>query len=246
MLSRGLPTSVTIPAPMTTPTTLPPPPSSDLLPAPPRPVTPRARRRAWLDPKVRFWWLAGLGLLAAAAYMAFAGWRAWSHQAWLSRSGTLVQAKVVRAGGHTYEGRGVPPDADVLLEFDWAGRPHQTTGRLANRKPGEFIFIGRTEPIRVNPADPNDWTAYTEPPRSSSGTFTSPSSRMSRDRVACATSKPRSMSSSRKPSCEPMRRVRTSSSTAAWRGSFTDRKDRGGDGPRLARSVRLTRARTRR
>ena len=134
------------------------------LPPPPRPITARARRRAWADPKVRFWWLAAVGLLAATAYMAVAGWRAWAHQAWLSRGGTEVQAKVVRVNDQVLEGRPGPPDAEVTLAFDWKGRPHQTIGRLANRRPGQFVFVGRLEPIRVNPADPNDWTAYAEPP----------------------------------------------------------------------------------
>lgn len=158
--------SPTVPTPEMTPPPPPPAPGSPvgLLPDPPRPVTTRAARRAWADPGVRFWWVAGVGLLLAAGYMTFAGYRAWSHQAWLARHGTVVQAKVVQANQLVWEGRGAPPDADVVLAFDWAGRPHRTTGRLANRRPGEFIFVGRLEPIRVNPADPNDWTAFTGPP----------------------------------------------------------------------------------
>lgn len=136
----------------------------DALPAPPRPVTARARRRAWADPGVRFWWLAAAVLLAAAAYMAFVGHRAWSHQAWLSQSASVVQAKVVQASGQVFGSRAAPPDADVMLSFDWNGRPHQATGRLADRKPGEFVIVGSTVPIRVNPANPDDWTSFDRPP----------------------------------------------------------------------------------
>ncbi|MDB5296159.1 MAG: hypothetical protein JWO31_2142, partial [Phycisphaerales bacterium] len=134
------------------------------LPDPPRAISPAVGRRAWFDPAVRARWLVAAALLVATGYMAFVGWRAWAHQAWLSRSGTVVQAKIVQASGLVFGSRAAPPDSEVTLAFVWDGRPRQATGRLGDRKSGEFITVGSTVPVRVNPTDPEDWTSFAQPP----------------------------------------------------------------------------------
>jgi hypothetical protein len=54
-------------------------------------------------------------------------------------------------------GRPKPPGSGLLLEFDWKGQKQSVGGVLEGRT--EFIRVGELVPIRVNPDDPNDWTA---------------------------------------------------------------------------------------
>ena len=139
-------------------------PPVETLPPPPRPLTPRVRRRAWAEPHVRFWWLAAAALVAAGVYMFIVNYVAWRREAWLIRNGTLVQAKLERSGGEVLAGRPVEPEQGVLLSFDWNGRKHETWGTLRGRAPKVIILTKSTVAIRVDPADPDRWTYRKEPP----------------------------------------------------------------------------------
>lgn len=134
------------------------------LPPPPRPVTPRVRRRAWAEPHVRFWWLTALVLLATGAYLGTAGLVAWRRTVRLIESGTPVRATVVLANGEPVKGKNQPPDSVVRLDFTLDGKPWVVNGRLEGRRPGQFIQVGSTIPIRVDPSDPGRWTARETPP----------------------------------------------------------------------------------
>jgi hypothetical protein len=138
------------------PTTLqqPPPPA-------PRAVTPRVRRRAWVEPVVRFWWLTAMVLVLIGAWFALQGVLEWRHDVKLIREGVAVDATVYQVG--EMKGRfkhPQPPDSIVTLQFSWNGTDQYTKpDRLPDRKAGEFITPGDKIPIRVNPADPTDWTS---------------------------------------------------------------------------------------
>ena len=134
------------------------------LPPPPRPFTPRVRRRAWAEPHVRFWWLAAAALLAAGLYMGVVAYVAWRREVWLVRNGTVVQAKVEQSAGETVAGRPISPESGVLLSFDWNGQRRQTWGVLEGQSPKEVILTKSTVPIRVDPENPDRWTYRKEPP----------------------------------------------------------------------------------
>src|SRR5688572_23195450 len=139
-------------------------PPVETLPPPPRPLTPRVRRRAWAEPHVRFWWLAAAALVAAGVYMVAVEYTAWRREVWLVRNGTPVQAKLEQSAGETVAGRPVPHDLSVLLIYEWEGRQRQSWGLLEGRGPKEVILTKSTIPIRVDPNNPDRWTYRKEPP----------------------------------------------------------------------------------
>ncbi|HEV2296089.1 MAG TPA: hypothetical protein VGR35_19750 [Tepidisphaeraceae bacterium] len=131
-------------------------------PAPaPRDVTPAASRRAWHEPRVHFWWIIALGLVAAAAWLAVQHLVTWNREASLIRSGTKVDA-VVWLWGARVEGRPIGPEDVATLEFEWKGQPQVLGGqRLVREVP---TFSGETIPVYVDPDNPRRWTARAAPP----------------------------------------------------------------------------------
>ena len=138
--------------------------STQTLSPPPRPLTPGVRRRAWTEPHVRFWWLAGAALVAAGAYMLVVNYVAWRREVWLIRNGTLVNATIERSNAEVLAGRPVAPEMSVMLAFDWKGEQVRSWGTLEGRRPKEVILTKSTVPIRVHPDDPERWTYRREPP----------------------------------------------------------------------------------
>ena len=143
-------------------------PDASPLPPTPRPLTPRVRSRSWADPHVRFWWLAAAAVAAVAAYLAVSGFLAWRRTARLVERGTPVTAEAVEVDAETLrtsvggKGRPKPPDSVVRLSFDFNGSKRQVTGTLDGRT--DFISVGDSVPLRIDPDDPAEWTARTTPP----------------------------------------------------------------------------------
>src|SRR4051812_39866056 len=106
------------------------------LPPPPRPTTPRIRRRAWGDPIVRAWWLLAAVLLLIGVGLITSQFNAWRHQVWLIRLGTPVMAQAVAVNDERFhagqggKGRPKPPNSPVVLEFDWNGNKREVPGYL--------------------------------------------------------------------------------------------------------------------
>lgn len=131
------------------------------LPDPPRPATPRVRRRAWTEPRVRLWWLAAAAVLAAGVYFLATRYYNWRRDLNVIRNGTEVQAFVYSAEGFPIPGRRRPPTVVVELHYDVGGKTYKVEGYLRGRT--ESFVIQSYVPIRVDPADPARWTARTEP-----------------------------------------------------------------------------------
>jgi len=131
------------------------------LPASPRPVTPRVRRRAWTEPHVRFWWVLTLALFLIGAYVCAREWLNWSRDVRLIRSGRIVDATIITASGLSSPWQVLPPDVIVTIQYEVDGKVYDKTGYLGGRK--DFIRVRSTVPIRVDPADSDQWTARTEP-----------------------------------------------------------------------------------
>jgi len=130
--------------------------------AAPRTLTPLALRRAWTEPTVRMWWLlAATILLMTLIFAADRAW-AWHTQSKLIRDGLLVDAKVTEVNGQAITNLKQPPDSQTTLDFDWQGKPQRVRGQLDDRT--DYIVVGQTVPIHVDPNDPQNWTARTQPP----------------------------------------------------------------------------------
>jgi len=133
-------------------------------PAPPREVTARARRRAWADPHVRFWWLTGLVLVGAGAYLLASRYFAWRQDARLVESGTPVEATVLQADESVARGKTLPGDKPVRLSYEVGERKFEVSAPYLQGRPAEqYIEVGKTVPIRIDPQDPTRWTARQRP-----------------------------------------------------------------------------------
>ncbi len=132
----------------------------------PRPVTPRIRRRAWFEPRVRAWLMVAAATVIAGGMLAYDNFGEWRRQAWLAHHGTPINAAVIEAAAQNLKGHRVAvlSDTVVVLEFDWHGSKHQVAGVLADTKPGKSVEIGATLPIRIDPDDPNRWTDRSDAP----------------------------------------------------------------------------------
>jgi len=128
---------------------------------PPRPITPRVRRRAWAEPRVRAIATAAAAALLVSAYFIASRYVEWRREAWLVTQGTRVDAVVTEAGGILLANKIVPPETPVTLEYEVGGHKYTLQGTLKGRK--EHIVTGGRVPIRVDPADPRTWTSLAAP-----------------------------------------------------------------------------------
>jgi hypothetical protein len=126
-------------------------------------VTVRIRRRAWSEPRVRFWWLAAAVLLVVGLTFVAQGIRARFHDAWLIRDGLRIDARVAVANGEPVKDRPQPPDSVVEIQFRWKGDPKYSPRPRPLEGRRDFIITNSILPIHVNPDDPEDWTWLDEP-----------------------------------------------------------------------------------
>lgn len=117
--------------------------------------------RAATEPRVRGWWLVVAGLLAAALYVVGTAYWSWRTENQLIDHGTPVTALIVGGSGMRAAGSVHAPEASVGLKYEVNGVDYLNYGYLGGRK--DPIVVGTNVDIRVDPADPNVWTARTEP-----------------------------------------------------------------------------------
>jgi hypothetical protein len=135
-------------------------PASPTLPEPPRPVTARARRRAWAEPRVRLWWVIALTLLLAGIILGVSQFRRWRHDSWLM---TLppVTAKITMTDKEAIPHRPVRLGTLMEVEFPFGNGMQKAwltlTGYTGEARTGEPI------PVYVNPDDPTDLTVRNQP-----------------------------------------------------------------------------------
>jgi hypothetical protein len=136
----------------------------------PRDVSGQVSRRAWTEPRVRLFWLLALGVLLVTLYLLVVHVASWSGEQRLFKSGTQVNAIVIRAQSDIHDitlpDKTMPPDTLCTIRFDWNGKPYEpASDYLAEHmERGEHIITGRPFPVRVDPTDPEKWTDRTEPP----------------------------------------------------------------------------------
>ena len=135
-----------------------------LPPAPPRELSARIRRRAWLEPHVRFWWLAALVLILSALYLLTSRFLAWQDSSRLIVSGVPVPATVLQVDESVVRGKSEPGDKATRLEYQYGGKTYEVSvAYLEGRRAEQFLIIGQPITIRVDPSDPSRWTPRQSP-----------------------------------------------------------------------------------
>jgi hypothetical protein len=130
---------------------------------PPRALTPAAKRRSLLEPRVRFWWLACLALAAVALFFLVSRTWGWFEVLRITRHGTAVTAVIDEIGGDEFQARtDASPDDQVMMHFEFNGRKYEVSGYLDGRQ--KPLNLKENVPIRVDPADPQLWTYRTDVP----------------------------------------------------------------------------------
>jgi hypothetical protein len=113
---------------------------------------------------VRFWWCAGVVLIAAAAILLISRTIAWRQDSRLSVEGTVVDAKILQAEESVAPGKTVAGDKPVKLSYVFNGKTYEVTAPYLEGRPSEkFLIVGSTIPIRVDPNDPTRWTPRESP-----------------------------------------------------------------------------------
>jgi len=125
---------------------------------PPRALTGLVRRRSWLEPAVRFWWVASLVLLIIGIWFVLTQVMAFHRERWLIANGTTVTATIINANGDSRTGAKFPPGTACTLSFTLGGQTVTVSGALDS-----YITTGQTVALRVNPNDPTEWTFRNEP-----------------------------------------------------------------------------------
>ncbi len=121
------------------------------IPAPPRPLTAKARRRSWVEGPVRVWLI--LAILVGVVTIFFATDQTLSalQLRRLIDHGTVVNAKVSDMS------RG----AWFQLEYEVDGKTITSEQTPMMLKRQEELQRGQTVPIRVDPDNPKNWTDRT-------------------------------------------------------------------------------------
>ena len=77
------------------------------------------------------------------------------------RSGRVVDAEIMTAGGLSSRWQQLPPNSIVTLRYEVDGKTYDQVGYLKGRT--EFIQVHSKVPVRIDPSNPDQWTARTEP-----------------------------------------------------------------------------------
>jgi hypothetical protein len=136
-----------------------------VLPLPPRPVTPRARRRSWNERGVRLWLILTVAITLIAIYFAFYYVQRALHERRLIERGTVVQAKVELIDQFNKPDRSFTRDQvrNVRVRYSVPGGKEYTQDMEFPIKADSYIKVGDVAELRADPDDPTVVTAQTKP-----------------------------------------------------------------------------------
>ncbi len=129
---------------------------------PPRDVTDRVRRASWSEPRVRFWLLVTLVLLAVDLYLLVSQHLGSRRDAALFATGREVPARIIAVESDTVRGHQYPAGGRVRLQYEVDGKAFEVFA--VPRGFTDVVKIGELMALRVDPADPTVWTARPRPP----------------------------------------------------------------------------------
>jgi hypothetical protein len=121
-------------------------------------VTPAVRRLAWLEPRVRRWWL--LAILILLSFGAFAGDRLWARHSeyQLIHNGITMPAKIV-AAENKITNHPVGSGDLVKLELTFPDKTEEDqTGTLT-----QPAVVGGFITVHLDPVDHSRWTDRSDP-----------------------------------------------------------------------------------
>jgi hypothetical protein len=134
-----------------------------IIPGTPRPFTKKVRRRSWLEPQVRIWWMCALLVFGIALYVVIDSSIRTAHHNALLREGVPLTVTIVSANDWTTPGSAQQRDhrMNVVLRSSATEGSREFRGAL-DAAPGYFV-IGNQMKIAVDPHDDANWTELTEP-----------------------------------------------------------------------------------
>jgi hypothetical protein len=132
-------------------------PASTELAITPRAVTPKIRRRLWLEPGVRRWWL--LGILILLMFGAYAGDCLWNRhrESDLIQNGITLVAKIVAADNKVGRMPLSPVDT-VKIEIPFPEQSETQVGHLSSNN-----YLQGNVTVHIDPADHAHWTDRSTP-----------------------------------------------------------------------------------
>lgn len=134
------------------------------LPATPRPLTPRARRRAWAEAPVRMWLLFGVVSFVVFGILVYLSAREALRERWLIEHGERVIAQVQTIGMNKDRSASREEAVSVAMTYVPRGQIAPVSiGGILPRKAGTKVSIGDEIPIHINPINLQEWTDLTEP-----------------------------------------------------------------------------------
>jgi hypothetical protein len=110
---------------------------------------------------VRFWWGSGIVLAGIGIYLSALQYYSWNKDRRLIEEGIPVKATILTANAVPDRYKSQPPDSVVELVYTHNGVEYEQKGFLAGRE--EWIEIGSQIDLRLDPNDPNVWTARLVP-----------------------------------------------------------------------------------
>jgi hypothetical protein len=132
-------------------------------PAPPRALTPSARRRSWAEPRVRNWWLMAVAMLLVGLFFTATRLVPSLRDYSLMKSGVRVEASIIDAqGGNTLK-KLYDPEQRVAFHMTYHlpdGSYHEINEPLKNQR--KSLGPGMKIPLYVDPKDPSHWTDRVE------------------------------------------------------------------------------------
>ncbi|MEA2710896.1 MAG: hypothetical protein QOF78_3497 [Phycisphaerales bacterium] len=134
------------------------------LPRPPRPITSRARRRAWGDIHVRIWWLSALAVVLVIGWFTIGRVRDGLRDRDIIKNGIPVQTIIKTAGEKYIKGQSAMREGFTTVTLVGTmpdGTTREFTGELPPA-PG-YLVVGNPLEIRIARDDPNDWTGQVTP-----------------------------------------------------------------------------------
>ena len=130
----------------------------------PREATPRVRRRAWAEPRVKAWVLVATVAALMITYLLVSQFLTYRRDAWLFENGRKVDATVVRVETAVTPGQGYSnvPVKNVGLKYEVGGE-EIALDQYLDSFDGDRLEVGKPITIRVDPADPRRFTARQNP-----------------------------------------------------------------------------------
>lgn len=135
------------------------------LPAAPRAITAKARRRSWAEASVRTWMILTLVICGVTAYLYSARITAGMKDRTIIANGLPIRATViaidgVAAPGSTALRRNRPT---VIIRYLDSNAQEITSEQQLGALVDGAVTVGRELEIRVDPANPAKWSDRTEP-----------------------------------------------------------------------------------